>query len=410
MRLFNPSKGAKDASAVAIFDVGSGSIGVALAILSKTAIPNIIWTKRIPITFQKTVEFEKLSRTMLSTLLDLSLELQSDGIPLLKQLDGPKRLDDVMFAFASPWYSTQAKVYNIEKNEPFELTHQFIRNLLKREESEFRKGPKFESAEREQIAPVLIERQVIQTSLNGYVVSNPYKKPVKSAQIDLVLSAIPSYIYEKASDIKTQLVHRRDGGHFNSFILPAFIVTRDIFHNSTSFLLMDISAEVTDIATINKGTIVDATSFPHGKYTVIREVAARLNTVPEEASSMLAGYMEGETGSVQAEQITNILRDIKREWLSNLRETLEKISREAPLPRNLYLTADEDYGEWYRTAIGAANFGDFALSKAPFNVKLLNSEILSKYVTHSRLTSEMDPFLTLETLYMQRVLYEQGMF
>lgn len=410
MSLFSSARGAEGKSVVAVFDIGSGSIGAALVSLSRTHLPNIVWTKRTPITFQQTVEYEKLSKTMLSTLLDIALELQSEGVPLLKQIDGPNRITDVMFAFASPWYSMQAKVFRVEKEEEFEITEQFIKNLIKKEEMDFRKGSSVGKNSEETVAPVLIERQIIQTALNGYIVSNPYKKPVKKAQIDLVLSAVPSYIYEKAADIKTQLIHRKSGGIFNSFILPAFIVTRDVFHNNTSFLFLDVSAEVTDVVTVNKGTIIDATSFPYGKHTVIREVAAKLGSVPEEAASMLAGYLEGDSSSVQAEQIKNILENVQKAWLRHFTETLEKISREAPLPKNVFVTVDDDYGELFSRIIAAGDFTSFALSKAPFKVTILGAEVLSKYCTYSKLTAELDPFLAIEALFLQKLLYEQDDF
>lgn len=409
MSLFSSAKGTAAGSVIAVFDVGSGSVGAALVYLSRTRLPNIIWTKRTPITFQETPEFEKLSKSMLSTLLDMALLLQSEGVPLLKQLDGPKRVSDVMFGFASPWYSMQAKVFKVEKEQEFEITENFIQSLIKKEEQEFRKTPAGKEGGGSS-APVLIERQIIQTSLNGYVVSDPYNKPVKNAQIDLVLSAIPSYIYEKASDIRTQLVHKRSGGIFNSFILPAFIVTRDVFHNNTNFLLIDVSAEVTDLVTVNKGTIIDATSFPHGKHTVIREVASKLGTVPEEAASMLAGYLEGNSTSVQAEEIKHILKEVQKTWLLHFTETLEKISRDAPLPKHVFLTVDDDYGEWFKRVIAAGDFSEFALSKTPFKITVLSADVLAQYCDHSKLTAELDPFLAIETLFLQKLLYEQDTF
>lgn len=411
MSFLNRSGGRSAASVVAVFDIGSGSVGAALVNVSRSKLPHVIWNTRVPISFQEILDFDQLTKAMLSTLLDIALELQSKGMPLLKKAGGPTHLADVMFVFASPWYSMQAKVFKIDKEEPFELTPQFIKNLIKHEEQEFQKAHANKEArskkEKEKTEPMLIEQKIVQTTLNGYIVSNPFGKSVTHAQIDLVLSAIPPFIHEKALEIKNQLMKGHGEGTFHSFILPAFIVTRDIFHGNKSFLLMDVSAEVTDIATVHKGTIIDATSFPYGKHFIIREVAARSNTVPEEAVSMLRTYMAGDSTVEQAERLRNILLDIQKVWLESFVETVGKIAAEVPLPKNVYLAADNDYEQWFKQAIGAGDFSEFALSKAPFKVTILNAKALEKYCVHSRLTTSIDPFLSIEAVYLRKALYEE---
>ena len=413
MGLFSKSGNKTAPEVVAIFDVGSGSIGAALVTISRQELPNILWSTRIPITLQGDINFDQLTKTMLSTLLDVALELQSKGLPLLSRGSGPKHLSDVMFSFASPWYSMQAKAFKIDKEESFALTPQFIKNLIKREEREFynltqkNEEKKAEGEGKTAMTPVLIERSVIQTTLNGYIVSNPYDKNVKQAQVDLVLSAIPSYLYDKANEIRKQLISRHSDGVFHSFILPAFSVTRDIFHGNKSFLFIDVSAEVTDIATVHKGTIIDATSFPYGKHFIIREVAGRFNTTSEEAVSMLSTYLVGDSSPEQAERLRNILRDAQDKWLSNFMNTMANIAVEAPLPKNIYLTADDEYGHWFKEAITSGDYSDYALSKMPFRVTILGSETLKNYITYNRLTAQLDPFLALEAIFLQKALYEE---
>jgi len=310
-----------------IFDIGSGSVGAAMVTFSKSKLPNIIWSKRIPITFQETSNYNKLTKTMLSTLLDISLEMQTATAPMLKQVGISRKSMKVMFAFASPWYSMQTKVFLIEKEEPFTLTEQFLKQLIKKEEVAFKKNTKktsetkAENTVKNEVS-VLIERQVVQTSLNGYIVSNPYNKPVKKSQVDLVLSAIPSYIYEKVVEIKSQLVPGKEKEEIHSFILPAFIVARDIFHNKKSFLFMDITAEVTDVVAVHEGTILNVTSFPIGKHFVIREVAKALGTSAREASSTLRIFMQGNANAGQLERIDKALSEVQKIWIQNFTDIL----------------------------------------------------------------------------------------
>lgn len=407
MGLFGGSSREREESLIAIFDIGSGSVGTALVYLSKSHIPNILWSTRIPISFQKTPDFNLLTKTMLSTLLDSVLELQSKGLPMLKQISGPKRLTDVMYVFASPWYSIQTKVFTVNEEKPHALTEQFIHNLLKQEQDEFyaavpKKQTKVGAAD---FSPVLIEEQVIQTALNGYIVSNPFGKPVREAQIDMVLSTVPEYIHKKVDEITTQLLGRKGKGMVKSFLLAAFTVIRDIFHGNKSFLLLDIRAEITDIITVHRGTIINATSFPYGKNHLIREVAERSNTVTGEAASVLATYLSGNSTIEQAERIRNILRDAQSKWTSSFVETAAKIATEVPLPRNIYITTDNEYGQWFKQAITAGDYSDYALTKVPFKTTILSARLLENYCSYNRLTSGTDPFLAIEAVYLEKLLY-----
>ncbi len=407
MGLFSKKGNSRDEQIVAVFDVGSGSIGAAITTISTAQLPNILWSKRLRIPVQEDVSYEQLVKTMLATLLDISLELQSAGMPYLKKAGRKQKLDDVFFAFASPWYSMQVKEFKIDKEEPYELTEQFVKNLIKKEELAFAQKARDTAAKgKESDLPVLIEQKIIQTSLNGYIVSDPYNKPARKAQIDLVLSVVPSYIYEKASEIKNQLLNRKDGGIFHSFILPSFIVTRDIFHGNTSFLLIDISGEVTDVATVHKGTIVDATSFPYGKNYVIREVAKKFNISIEQSIAMLRTYMLGESAAEETKKLRDTLTSVHSVWLEAFYDTISRISTEVPLPKHVYITVDEDFGEWFKQVILAGDFSEYALSKAPFKITHLSMKLLANYATHSKLTSELDPFLALEAIFLRKTLYE----
>lgn len=407
MGLFRGKGSESGEKIVAVFDVGSASVGAAIVTVSTSKLPDIIWSKRLSITVQENLAYRQLVKTMLATLLDISLELQTNGLPLLKKVGRKARLDDVFFAFASPWYSMQAKVFKIEKEEPYELTESFVDTLVRKGVEAFEKKTRDDAnGEDDGSSSVLIEKKIIQTSLNGYIVSDPYEKPVRHAQIDLVLSSIPSYIHEKASEIKNQLLNTKSGGSFHSFILPAFLVTRDIFHGNTSFLQIDISGEVTDIATVYKGTIVDATSFPYGKNYVIREVAKKLEISIEQSSGMLRTYMAGESSADETTKIRNILVDVHKAWLDAFYDTAARISTEVPLPKNIYVTVDDDFGEWFKQAILAGDFSKYALSKTPFKITHLSTDLLSNYVTYSKLTTELDPFLALEAMYLRKALYE----
>lgn len=397
---------------VAFFDIGSGSVGSALVRFEKNQIPNIIWSKRIPIGLKESVSFDRLTKSMFSTVLDMALMLQTEAIPIMKRaVEKKKKLDDVVFVLASPWYLMRSKVFKVEKRKEeksITLTEQFIKNLLQKEEERFKKSISDELSPLKKSEkdddPMLIEQHIVQTTLNGYQVTNPYKKEIKNAQIDLVLSAMSRSIYEKVKEIANQLLSR-DGGTFKSFIIISFLMSRDLFHDSSNFLLVNISSEMTDITTVQKGTLVGTTSFSLGRHFIIREIAKHLNTIPEEAESLLKTYFEANASPQTENKVREGLEKIKEIWLPDFHNALKKISSDIPLPKNIYMTVDNNFGEFFKKIINEGNYSNISFAENPFNTILLNEKLLEKYCAYNRMTANLDPFLAIEALYYNKILY-----
>lgn len=411
MSLFKSSKGKDGASYVAIFDIGSGSVAAALVKFENKKTPNIIWSTRLPLTLKETTDFDRLTKIMLSTLLDVALKLQTEAVPHISGGKKNNKLDDVMFVFASPWYVMRSKIFRVKPKEGSDMvtiTKQFTRNLIEKEKQNFTKSinARTSSVKQKKESPVIIEQNIVQTLLNGYQVTDPYCKAVVDAQLDLVLTAMPSPVFEKSVDISKQLLNR-EGGMLNSFILLSFLVTRDLFNEVNNFILVDINAEITDITTVRKGTIVGTTSFPKGKHFIIREVAKSLGTMPEEAASLLRAYFEGDSNDEYSQKIKAALKDIQANWLKEFQDSLEKISEETPLPRNIYLTTDNSYINLFEKTMNSGDYREISFTNKPFKITLLDSKLLGKYCTHNRLMAGLDPFIALSALYYNKVHYDE---
>jgi hypothetical protein len=168
---------------------------------------------------------------------------------------------------------------------------------------------------------------------------------------------------------------------------------------------MDISAEVTDVVTVFKGTVIDATSFPIGKHFVIREVAHRLDTVPEEAASTLRTFMEGNSSVGQLEKLNKVLDDVKQVWLDSFQETLGRMAREAPIAKDVYLAVDRDYGEWFSRVIASGNYSAYTLAKSPFKITTLGEKVLKRHCDFNKMTAPFDAHLAIQALFMHKKLY-----
>ena len=390
---------------VAIFDIGSGSVGASLVEFDPEGDhPTILWNARSHMSFQEIPHFEQLTKSMLSTLLDSVLELQTEGFQRLKESSQKNVIDDMLFVFSSPWHAMQTKMITLKKEEPFRITRSFLDSLLDKEEKKFTAVAAGSTGDKAKAGPQLMEKQIIQTVLNCYTTAHPYHKMVRHAKIDIILSAVPKDIYEKISEITTQMLNG-ESGVFHSFTLVSFSVVRDIFHNKEDFLLLDISAEITDVALVGGGALLETASFPQGRRFLVREIASELNTIPEEAATLVRAYFDGHIGAEYYQKIKSSLEKCADSWVHSLDETLIQLSENISIPKTIYISVDGDFGVWFKEIIEKKDFSHLIFSDASFSVILLDSALLGGFVKHGKSVSSVDPFLALSALFFRKIVF-----
>lgn len=405
MRLFQILHKEPRIKQAAIFDIASGSVGASLVEFdSKNDHPTILWNARSTMSFQEVPHFKQLTKSMLSTLLDVVLKLQTEGFQVLAELSRKTVIDDMMFVFASPWHTMQTKVVTLEKEKPFSISKSFLDALVSKEEKQFTDIAAKSIGDSTETKPRLIEKEIIQIVLNGYITQNPYNKMVHKAKIDLILSAVPQNVHEKISEIATQMLNG-ESGVFHSFTLVSFSAVRDIFHNRDDFLLLDISAEITDVTLVHNGAILETASFPQGKHFLVREIASEFNTISEEAASLVRAYFSGHIGAEHYKKITLALTKAAESWVHALDETLIQLSENVSIPGTVYMTVDDDFSIWFKETIKKKDFSHLIFSESSFNVILLDDALLANYVERGRGVSFIDPFLTLEALFFRKIVF-----
>ncbi|HJO89703.1 MAG: hypothetical protein QGH85_00420 [Candidatus Pacebacteria bacterium] len=386
-----------------IFDVGSGSVGVALATISaEDNIPIVLYSTRVPIAYKENVYSDLFMKSMLTSFQNASLEIIQKGIPnLTKKGIKVKDISKVLCIFSSPWYKSQADLIKFKKEKAFDVSEKEIKEAVIKVNEEFRKNSMTEGTDEETKKPKLIEKNIVQIRLNGYPTNNPYDKKTKSVELSLFLSKISGDVYKNINKILSEVFYTDDIS-FHSFALVSFSVVRDIFNVEKNFILMDIRGEVTNISLIRNETLYSTASFPLGRNFLTREVASALNTVPEEANSLIRISLEGKFGSSESTKINTVLIDAQKRWLSSFRETLTDLSEGLSLPSMVFLTVDEDIGKWFNDAIKNEEFVGYTLAERPFTVITLSEKQLLKYcVTIGE--SRCDPFLALEALFFHKI-------
>jgi len=373
---------------VLVIDVGSASVGAALVLLKKGALPYVIRSTRTPVQFQPHLRFDRFLRLTLK-----ALENSIQGV-----LKGASGRPAKAYCFLSaPWYSSEVRaIHHSLKGKEFVFDQKLMNSIVEGELERFA-AEELERYRRLKGHAYLIENKVIDVRLNGYPTANPLGKKAKEVELSLMLGLAP---HQTITDI-IEAIRRPLPGlpiTFHSFLLPFFAVLRDLFHDTQDALLIDIGGEVTEVSLMREGVLTGTVSFPLGKNFVLRRGSAVLKKDAEETRSLLKLLFEGRLENAVRKEIEAGLLEVRKEWLLAFNECLDELNT-LLVPDSVFLFADGEIVKWFIDAIEKEEYGQYALSAGKFAVTTIGGSLLHRHLSFDA-TIERDRFIALESIYL----------
>ena len=388
MDIFSPSK----PHLTTIIDVGSSSIGAATVLLYPDKKPKIIHSVRSGMIFQENFRFERFVISMLDALGKVTLELSSLSLP-------PYLDHTFLCVLASPWYASQTRILKKTFDRPTKIDEKFMAKIREKEVEDFKEK---EMAVMGNDA-VILEIETIQTKLNGYETADPFGKESLEFQAAMYVSISPHEIIQSITEKMRKAFHGKIV-HFSTFPFASFISMRDIFHEK-NFLLMDISGEVTDISIIKDNVLQETMSFTLGKNFLLRKISSEIGSTFEEAVSQFRMLNDSEMQEDEAEKIEKAMKQAGKEWIGECENILLPVmQRQEILPRDVFITADEDVSKWFINNLQEMGDSSFLMANNTFSARHLNQSFLSSFCD-SETGTERDSFLMLESLFAKRFIH-----
>ncbi|MBI2120950.1 MAG: cell division FtsA domain-containing protein [Parcubacteria group bacterium] len=381
----------KNPKLAVMFDVGSASVGVAVALLSPGSKPKVIFTAREHMVFQENLKFDRFVSSMLDALLGAGGALLHFSLP-------PNSGQMFSVFFASPWYASQTRISRRNFPEPTVITDEVLRDIQKKEVQDFQE---FEMQKLGKDA-IVLETETIQVKLNGYETAVPKGKTASAIQTSTYVSIAPQNIATAVSKKISGLFHNRNiSAHSFSFV--SFAVIRDIFAQQKSFFFVDISGEVTDVSLIRDNVLQETRTFPLGKNALLRKIASGLGASYAEALSFFAMSKESALHPEQQQKVKKVLDEAREEWLSAFQGSLEEVAKiDSFLPHDLFFTADADVSQWFMENIQDHESHKLILADKSFVVRPLDAAFLSSFCETAS-GVDRDPFLMTEAIFLSKL-------
>ena len=398
---------------VLIFDIGSGSVGAALALISRSHKPILLATERTEIAFQDAVHAKRLQPLMLRALSQATLSLLAESIRRQGLSARHLKVTGALFVLAAPWCSYRTKTLTLSQKEPLSITEEVISELVRYDSGEEAKTSKSISVPERQLpqANTRIEHLLLSAHLNGYETEKPTGKDARAASFSFFESRAPSASLRAIEDTVAHFIHPRRI-RFHSYTLSALSVLRETFPDSKDFLFLDIGGEITETVIVRNNVLRESFSFPLGRNHLIRALAEGMHSSPSTATGILALAQEENLHPEKGKDITSLLRSFGDSWMTGLAQTVALFSDSSLfLPPTTYLSVDSDCAEFFADFLHSGKDGEItALGDGMSVVSVLRSESFRPLLTMSSSESVADSFLTLETVYANQLLRRDALF
>ncbi len=340
MGLFSSLFGSSQKESLIFIDISAGTVGGAYACYGQGTLPKIVYTRRVPIELRADEPHEN---AMLRALQVLGEALVRDGAPALARLTGSGSVHTILVSVDAPWQETRVRTEKFEKSAPFTFTKAMVATAL-------------EKTRAESVGKHLADESIIGTILNGYETRAPYGKKASRASVIVLTSLIDQKVSESIVTALRGFFHTKN-------ILS-------IAGNSLRYQAMRIA-------------------FPHERDLLILDGMGRLISTALVRKALLVAVNEVSVDFSARET---------RSWIEKVKEELTAIATRYPLPRTIFLIAQEESAGALEKALEAAELKELWLSDNPPKVLSVQPTHLTPFVQQSS-ASLPDLSLLLMTLY-----------
>lgn len=356
--MFSHSKG----TVVAVADVGSGSVGVAVVLAQENAPLKVLVSRRtiFPQENRSAQQLNTLVVSQLGTIADAAI---ADHAATHQKEYGP--VTSACAVIRAPW-TRSATVRVVSRFEKEKAVTQDLINTTAQQALEEEKNLDHSK---------LIETSIVRVELNGYPTAKPAGKNAHQLAVSVLIGDCDTDLkvgvaeqMQRACATKETLI--RSG---TQAILSFLRQNNQLPHDC---LVMDMSGEATNMIVIRKGISVGHEMVAEG----VRSIVARCTAagLPEESLSLIRMAAHDQCSDNACDSIIAALAKAEPDLVRIFGEALSKLSVQRRIPNTCILIVDSDIAPWLTQFFSRIDFSQFTTTMSPFGVSVLSPQGCAK--------------------------------
>ncbi|PCI90481.1 hypothetical protein COB18_00085 [Candidatus Kaiserbacteria bacterium] len=366
-----------------IFDIDSGSVGVAIARYRSGKSTQVLFTHRELIRFGDKQDAESLAGYIAEAISRAGTKaLESFGSLKLR---GNYSVHVILHA---PWVDSQSqRAESILQTETIitpELLQQFMAKKIPETHTEGR---------------IQFDRHVTNIELNGYSTADPYKKKAQSIAMTILESSMSEYVHGVINNAFAELFPNHEI-HIDSFL---FITTQlpELFKNNDAYTLIDIGGEHTSLTIVNNNTVRESAWANFGTEHLVRAISKEGDNPRPTAVSELTMFLSDMCTPAQCKTIEGLLSTVEADWTRTFGDACAQLNKSRKLPTKVFIAIDPKYSSWFISRIGRIDFGHFTITGNVMDAEIIMPDLIAPGVTFLE-TAKRDALLSTGVLFVDK--------
>lgn len=357
----------------AVLDIGSDAVSAARVEYSPTSPPSVLEWRQFPFDPSRR-RIEEVLKTM-----KLSLHEACELVSRMSHRVGQGRVARVDVVLSSPWFVSKTVTVRMERSSPILITRDVVRSLLAGEEEKFTRS----LIEEEKITHdaevlTLLEEVMVSVQINGYTSARPFGAKAKMADLSFHMSAADTHVVSLISDTVGSAL-RGVMRQYHTSALVTSTVLRDVEHDTTHFMIVNVGGETTDVSVVKDGVLRETVTIPLGRAYFIERVSKGTRTIPAVALSFVRLYLEGKIEPAVKSRIEAELRPARSEWSAYFGKAIARIAIHIFVPQNIFLISEPDVAQFFLGILKDERLHQFGVLNFPFEVQWTDSAYYSKF-------------------------------
>ncbi|MFT5359656.1 MAG: cell division ATPase FtsA [Candidatus Paceibacteria bacterium] len=374
-----------------VFDIGSDSVAGSVVHFTGNSeeSPRIIYSKRTHWHSENQSSYEDILRSMKYTLGNVARVIQEKNFPI-------SRGSEIYVTFSAPWFANETRRAELSRKTVFTVTKNILDKIKDKEiKSFYKEGEKVYGEDFE-----VIEKSIIDVSVNGYPTDKPVGKKTKNINMSIYVSVAPKDVIYTVRDVLGRVLHHNIS--FHTTTLTSYIVSRDYFARDKDYIFMNIGGELTDLLVVRNNTIFQSLSFPLGLNFFYKHMASSLESSTHEVESLLLAaqnkHLHGET----QKNVEGAKAKAYKAYEKHLESVFRQLSSNYKLPQDIYLSGFDLFDSDFRRLIESEHFGLYSMLDIPFDVTFINKTKIHTYLRYQD-GIKRDLFVSLSVLYLNHI-------
>ncbi|HMO82930.1 MAG TPA: hypothetical protein PKA42_02065 [Candidatus Paceibacterota bacterium] len=389
-----------------IIDIGSGSVLVAVVASDPAkSHPDIVWSKREHTPQRLTTDNNSQHKSVLTSLINVMMAFDSEGRAACRESSYGHNINNVQVNISAPWSYTVTKTIAYQNEEEFMVSKSLVDELLRTAHLKVEEELQ-EKAKINDLGLEILVKSIMKIVANGYAINLTDKQRANDLKIIEASAVAQKRLIEAVKEIKNKVLPEASLKKY-SFTLPYYYVINSLNPANSSYCLVDITYEATEIGIVREGVLTYCSHIAVGTMSLAREIAEILSVPIQETfgylkSEGLDDYLKNCSAN-QQDKVNEIFAKYQDQLTTLFKETGDSLT----VPKKIYLHSNLNTESFFNEQITKAANQSTKLAHATYNV---TSELLTKmypkeYV--AKLTKgERDTGLLISAQFFHTVEYE----